>query len=118
MIPPSVPLVIYAILTQESIGKLFMAAVLPGHHRDARLHAGHPDHRALKPGIGPGGPGACAWAEKLRSLLQVFPVLLVFVVVIVGIYGGWANPDRSRGDRRGGVRDPGRGRGRHARARA
>src|SRR5574343_354031 len=48
MIPPSVPLVIYAILTQESIGKLFMAAVLP--------------------------------------------VMLVFVVVIVGIYGGWANP--------------------------
>ena len=45
MIPPSVPLVIYAILTQESIGKLFMAAVIPGDHRDAGLHAGHPDHR-------------------------------------------------------------------------
>jgi tripartite ATP-independent transporter DctM subunit len=36
MIPPSVPLVIYAVLTQESIGKLFMAAVIPG-----RLHGGH-----------------------------------------------------------------------------
>jgi len=45
----------------------------------------------LKPGSGPAGPEV-AWGEKFRSLLQVLPVLLVFVVVIVGIYGGWANP--------------------------
>ena len=45
----------------------------------------------LNPAAGPAGP-ATSWGEKLASLLAVFPVLVVFVVVIVGIYGGWANP--------------------------
>ncbi len=91
MIPPSVPLVIYAILTQESIGKLFMAAVLPGliamvgYMIVVRLIV------TLKPQAGPAGPRA-PWSERLKALAQVLPVLLVFAVVIVGIYGGWANP--------------------------
>lgn len=91
MIPPSVPLVIYAILTQESIGKLFMAAVLPGliamlgYMIVVRIIV------TLNPAAGPAGPVA-TWKEKLTSFLTVLPVLLVFVVVIVGIYGGWANP--------------------------
>ncbi len=91
MIPPSVPLVIYAILTQESIGKLFMAAVLPG----IIAMLGYMFVVKLivtwRPEAGPAGP-AVAWSVKLKSLLEVLPVLLVFVVVIVGIYGGWANP--------------------------
>jgi tripartite ATP-independent transporter DctM subunit len=91
MIPPSVPLVIYAILTQESIGKLFMAAVIPGiiamlgYMLVVRIIV------AWKPEAGPAGP-RFPWSERLKSTLQVLPVLLVFVVVIVGIYGGWANP--------------------------
>jgi tripartite ATP-independent transporter DctM subunit len=91
MIPPSVPLVIYAILTQESIGKLFMAAVLPG--IIAMLGYMLVVHIVvtLNPAAGPAGP-TVAWAVKLKSLFSVLPVLLVFVVVIVGIYGGWANP--------------------------
>ena len=91
MIPPSVPLVIYAILTQESIGKLFMAAVLPGIIAMLGYMLVIQVIVRLKPGSGPAGPEV-AWGEKLRSLLQVLPVLVVFVVVIVGIYGGWANP--------------------------
>ncbi len=91
MIPPSVPLVIYGILTQESIGKLFMAAVIPGviamlgYMLVIRLLV------AWKPHIGPAGPRA-GWGDRLTALLEVLPVLLIFVVVIVGIYGGWANP--------------------------
>ena len=91
MIPPSVPLVIYAILTQESIGKLFMAAVLPGiiamigYMIVVRIVV------TLKPSAGPSGERT-PWPERLRALAAVGPVLLVFVVVIVGIYGGWANP--------------------------
>jgi len=44
-----------------------------------------------RPAAGPAGPEA-AWGERLRSLLQIIPVVIVFLVVIVGIYGGWANP--------------------------
>ncbi|MEO8536958.1 MAG: TRAP transporter large permease [Betaproteobacteria bacterium] len=91
MIPPSVPLVIYAILTQESIGKLFMAAVLPGliamigYMIVVRIVV------AADPAAGPAGERV-PWNERLRALLAVAPVLAVFFVVIVGIYGGWANP--------------------------
>jgi len=91
MIPPSVPLVIYAVLTQESIGKLFMAAIIPGiiamlgYMLVIRIVV------AINPAAGPAGERV-PLATSLRSLLGVFPIVLVFVVVIVGIYGGWANP--------------------------
>ncbi|MFM2059569.1 MAG: hypothetical protein RLY71_3954 [Pseudomonadota bacterium] len=91
LIPPSVPLVIYAVLTQESIGKLFVAAVVPGiiatigYMLVIRLIV------TLNPKAGPAVAKA-TWAEKLTALVGVIPVMLVFVVVIVGIYGGWANP--------------------------
>ncbi|MDD2879884.1 MAG: TRAP transporter large permease [Rhodoferax sp.] len=91
MIPPSVPLVIYAILTQESIGKLFMAAVLPGIIAMLGYMLVIKIIVTLDPKAGPAGPRS-SWAKRLKALLQVAPVLLVFVVVIVGIYGGWANP--------------------------
>ena len=91
MIPPSVPLVVYAILTQESIGKLFMAAVLPGIIAMLGYMVVVQIFVAVNPAAGPAGPRV-AWAERLTRLFQVFPVLLVFVVVIVGIYDGWANP--------------------------
>jgi C4-dicarboxylate transporter DctM subunit len=91
MIPPSVPLVIYAILTQESIGKLFMAAVLPGIIAMLGYMLVIKIMVAAKPEIGPAGP-VVPWPERIKALVQVAPVLGVFAVVIVGIYGGWANP--------------------------
>ncbi|HEY2629442.1 MAG TPA: TRAP transporter large permease, partial [Usitatibacter sp.] len=91
MIPPSVPLVIYAILTQESIGKLFMAAVLPGLIAMVGYMIVVRIVVAFNPAAGPAGVRV-PWSERIRALLAVSPVLAVFVVVIVGIYGGWANP--------------------------
>ncbi|MES2482168.1 MAG: TRAP transporter large permease [Pseudomonadota bacterium] len=91
MIPPSIPLVIYAILVEESIGKLFMAAVIPGVIAMVGYMLVVKLVVTLNPSAGPAGPRA-SWSERLTSLIGVLPVLLVFVVVIVGIYGGWANP--------------------------
>lgn len=91
LIPPSVPLVIYAVLTQESIGKLFVAAVVPG----IIAALGYLLVIALivrqDPKAGPAGQKV-PFAEMIRAQINIIPVLLVFLVVIVGIYGGWANP--------------------------
>ena len=91
MIPPSVPLVIYAILTQESIGKLFMAAILPGIIAMLGYMLVIKIWVTLKPEIGPAGE-RMPWAERVKAFINVAPVVGVFLVVIVGIYGGWANP--------------------------
>jgi tripartite ATP-independent transporter DctM subunit len=91
MIPPSVPLVIYAVLTQESIGKLFMAAVVPG----ILAALGYITVIAIlvrrDPNSGPAGKKV-RFPDMLKAQINIIPVLLGFLVVIVGIYGGWANP--------------------------
>lgn len=91
MIPPSVPLVIYAVLTQESIGKLFMAAVIPGLMAMTGYMLVIRILVTLDPKAGPAGEKH-SWTERLTATLAVLPVMGVFAVVIVGIYGGWANP--------------------------
>ncbi len=91
MIPPSVPLVIYAVLTQESIGKLFVAAVIPGIIATLGYMLVIRIIVTRNPAAGPAAEKA-NWAERTAALVAVIPVALVFVVVIVGIYGGWANP--------------------------
>jgi tripartite ATP-independent transporter DctM subunit len=91
LIPPSVPLVIYAVLTQESIGKLFVAAVIPG----VIAALGYLLVIAIEVRRNPeAGPAAkkVPFAEMVKAQINIIPVLLVFLVVIVGIYGGWANP--------------------------
>ncbi|MCY1211551.1 C4-dicarboxylate TRAP transporter large permease protein DctM [compost metagenome] len=91
LIPPSVPLIIYAVLTQESIAKLFVAAVVPG----LLAAAGYLVVVRLMVAREPEGHSRsepASAAERFSAFLQVMPVLGVFLVVIVGIYGGWANP--------------------------
>ena len=91
MIPPSVPLVVYAVLTQESIGKLFVAAVIPGLIATLGYMLVIRIVVSFNPKAGPAADKA-SWSERVKALVGVIPVILVFVVVIFGIYGGWANP--------------------------
>lgn len=91
LIPPSVPLVIYAVLTQESIGKLFVAAVVPGILAALGYLAVIAITVRRNPNAGPAGERT-PFAEMLKAQVKIIPVLMVFLVVIVGIYGGWANP--------------------------
>ncbi|OAN46711.1 C4-dicarboxylate ABC transporter permease [Paramagnetospirillum marisnigri] len=91
LIPPSVPLVIYAVLTQESIGKLFVAAVIPGVVAALGYMAVIRIIVTLDPKAGPASERV-PLKQMLLAQIGILPVLLVFLVVIVGIYGGWANP--------------------------
>ncbi len=91
LIPPSVPLIVYAVLTQESIAKLFVAAVIPG------IIAAIGYMVVLRILVSressvQNSPVDVSIEEKLRAIWSIIPVAFVFLVVIVGIYAGWANP--------------------------
>jgi tripartite ATP-independent transporter DctM subunit len=91
LIPPSIILVIYGLLTETSIGALFVAAIVPG-ALGALLYAGAVRvSTALDPDRAPAGPRA-DWRERRRALSGVWSVVLLFAVVIGGIYFGWFSP--------------------------
>ncbi|MBX9702416.1 MAG: TRAP transporter large permease [Acetobacteraceae bacterium] len=88
LIPPSVILVIYAIYTEQSIGILFVAAVIPGLIATAGYMLVVHLHARLRPEAAPPAE-RLGYAERLRATAEVWPVLLVFVLVVTGIYAGW-----------------------------
>ncbi len=91
LIPPSVVLVIYAILTEQNIAKLFLAAFIPG----ILAAVGYMIAIAFYVRINPGSAGTrprVPYAERFKSLFDVWPVLLVFFMVVGGIYLGWFTP--------------------------
>tara|TARA_R110002074_G_scaffold10258_3_gene39340 strand:+ start:2110 stop:3420 length:1311 start_codon:yes stop_codon:yes gene_type:complete len=91
LIPPSVVLVIYAILTEQNIAKLFLAAVLPG----VIAAVGYVIAISIYVRLNPTSAGvreAIPMAQRFRQLGAVWPVLLVFVAVVGGIYGGIFTP--------------------------
>lgn len=91
LIPPSVLLVIYGLLTQSSIGQLFIGALIPG-ILGALLYAGAIMVTVrMKPEIAPRSDRT-GWGERLRYLGKVWQVALLFAVVIGGIYLGWFSP--------------------------
>ena len=91
LIPPSVVLVIYAILTEQNIAKLFLAAFIPGilaalgYMLAISIYVRlHPDAAGTKPAI--------SYLERFKALFDVWPVLMVFSLVVGGIYHGWFTP--------------------------
>lgn len=91
LIPPSVILVIYASLTEQNIAKLFLAALIPGilaavgYILTVGIYARlHPEDAGARPPI--------SIPERLHALYHVWPVLLVFGLVLGGIYAGWFSP--------------------------
>ena len=91
LVPPSVPLVVYAILTEQNIGKLFAAAMLPGLLAVIGYLAVIALVCRLRPELAtPSEP--LPWAERWRALLGVWPIALIFVTVFGGIYGGIFSP--------------------------
>ncbi len=91
LIPPSVILVIYAILTEQNIAKLFLAAFIPG----ILAAIGYMITISIYVRVNPGAAGTrepMPMGERFKALLDVWPVLLVFFLVVGGIYLGWFTP--------------------------
>jgi tripartite ATP-independent transporter DctM subunit len=91
LIPPSIILVIYAILTQQSLGALFLAAIIPGAMATLGYAAAVYVYTRVYPSSGPAAERA-GWRERFKSLRAVWPVIAIFVVVIGGIYQGVFTP--------------------------
>src|SRR3990172_3413544 len=87
MIPPSAVFAVYGLITEQDVGKLFIAGVLPGllavsMYMITITIIGH-----VRPGFLPAGTRA-PWPERLSALKNVWATLLLFIFVIGGIYGG------------------------------
>lgn len=91
LIPPSVIMVIYAILTEQSIGKMFAAALLPGVVATFLYMAAVFVQTWRNPDLGPAGQRV-DWYGRMIAIKNVWMVLLLFGVVIGGIYLGWFSP--------------------------
>jgi C4-dicarboxylate transporter DctM subunit len=91
LIPPSIILVIYAIITEQSIGDLFLAALIPGIIATFYYVAAILIYVRLKPESGPAGK-RYGWKERFRSLKFVWPIVAIFIIVIGGIYSGVFTP--------------------------
>jgi tripartite ATP-independent transporter DctM subunit len=91
MIPPSILFVIYGLATEQSIGKLFFAGMLPGLLGVLLYGLAVAWSVRRRPADGPAGPRH-SWAERLRALLAIWQVALLFGVVLGGMYFGWFSP--------------------------
>lgn len=91
LIPPSVVLVIYAVLAEQNVSAMFMAALVPGIIAMLGYMAAIAVYVRLVPGSGPAMP-RMSWGERIQLLKGVWPVVAVFVTVIGGIYGGIFTP--------------------------
>ena len=95
MIPPSITMIIYGVLAEESITDLFAAGILPGLLISA-LYAAFIAVRAyLNPAIAPDDGTRFRMRDILPSLTNLFPVLLLVLVVLGGIYTGLATPSEA-----------------------
>ncbi len=91
VIPPSVVLIIIAVQTQQSITRLFIACIVPGVFLTLLFLATVFLLCFRNPGLGPPGPKT-NMREKLRSLTGVAEAMVMFLLVIGGLYAGWFTP--------------------------
>jgi tripartite ATP-independent transporter DctM subunit len=96
MLPPSTVLAVYGLITQQDIGKLFQAGILPGLLAMTMYMLTIAVICRLKPNFLPTVPKA-TWAERAASLRDVWAPMLLFVLVIGGLYGGVFTPTEAGG---------------------
>jgi tripartite ATP-independent transporter DctM subunit len=96
LIPPSVPMVVYGILAEADIGKLFIAGVLPGVLLTGLFIGSVALQTAIDPSKGPPGERMPA-SRRLQALAQVWGVVVLFVIIIGGIYLGAFTPTEAAG---------------------
>ncbi len=92
LIPPSMMMLVYGIMADVSIGKLFIAGFIPG-IIIALTFSGYVMYRCVKdPELAPAGDLSYSWGDRLRSIPLLAPVIILVTIVLGSIYAGWATP--------------------------
>jgi tripartite ATP-independent transporter DctM subunit len=91
MIPPSINLIVYGFLTQSSIPQLFLAGLIPGIALALAFMAVTAIICVIRPELG-GVRRTFPFAQMLRALIDLIPILILFGLIVGSIYRGWATP--------------------------
>jgi len=95
MIPPSISFIIYGVLSESSIARLFAAGVFPG-LLIAALYSGYIGCRAImNPALSPRGADTYTMGDRLKGLLNLFPITILIVIVLGSLYSGIATPSEA-----------------------
>ena len=105
LIPPSLTLILYGIVTEQSIGKLFMAGVGPGLLLTAlfalwvviRFRREQAQARSAGDNADILRVDSYSWREKFETLPRLAPFIAIIVIIMVALYGGWATPSEVAG---------------------
>jgi tripartite ATP-independent transporter DctM subunit len=102
MFPPSIVLAVYGLITQQDIGKLFVAGILPGLLAVTMYMTTIWIIGRVRPGWLPTAP-ASSWRQRFTALREVWAPVLLFLFVIGGLYGGLFTPTEAGGMGAGGA---------------
>lgn len=102
LIPPSATLIVYGMLTEQSIGKLFIAGILPGLLLASLFSITIILWCWLKPEVAPSGPKTTT-KQKLSAIFGVAEMLIIFCLVMGGLFTGWFTPTQAGGAGAGAV---------------
>jgi C4-dicarboxylate transporter DctM subunit len=91
LIPPSMMMIVYGIAANVSIGKLFIAGLIPGAMLAIGFSAYTMIRCLLNPDLAP-KEDSYTWAERIKAIPFLFPVIFLIVMVLGSIYAGWATP--------------------------
>ena len=96
LIPPSIAMVVYALISEVSLGKIMMAGILPGLLAVFLLIITIGLITRFRPDVGPAGERT-GWKERLRLLREIWPIVALFSVVLGGIYLGVFSANEAAG---------------------
>ncbi|MFZ5651276.1 MAG: TRAP transporter large permease [Bacillota bacterium] len=92
LIPPSLVMLVYGIMAEVSIGKLFIAGVIPGIILATAFSLFVMVRCIINPDLAPRGELQYTWGDRIKAVPLLLPVILLILMVLGSIYAGWATP--------------------------
>lgn len=92
LIPPSMMMLVYGIIGNVSIGKLFIAGMIPGLMLAVIFSLYIMCRCVINPQLAPAGSEHHTWRQRLRAIPEILPVLILILLVLGSLYAGWATP--------------------------